>query len=220
MATSLSQLQRSTIRTDNTAPFLTTFEWEFEFTKVPEVISASKDNLNDLLMKRVTSVTVPQDPVNNPIAVNIRGHQFSQPGLTPNSGVFALTFQDFGDQAIQKVFSQLLYAMSDPLTRRMVGGNPNAFKFDCKIYRLDANMKRKKAWICKECLLGSCDTGEEMNSDKSPVGQGVVSFVSDITTIEYFNDDGTASYYYGTTNTLDGNNAGAPAETGNTTTTA
>lgn len=221
MATSLSQLQRSTIRTDNTAPFLTTFEWEFEFTKVPDVINASMTNLNDLLMKRVTSVTVPQDPVNNPIAVNIRGHQFSQPGLTPNSGVFALTFQDFGDQAIQKVFSQLLYAMSDPLTRQMVGGNPNAFKFDCKIYRLDANMKRKKAWICKECLLGSCDTGEEMNSDKSPVGQGVISFVSDITTIEYFDENGEKSYYYGTKQ-LDGggssNQTSIGNSTGNTTT--
>ena len=209
---SFSEIQRSTIRTDNTAPFLTTFEWEFEFTKVPSVISSSITSLNDLLMRRVTSVTVPQDPVNNPIAVNIRGHQFSQPGLTPNSGVFALTFQDFGDQAIQKVFTQLLYAMSDPKTRQMVGGNPNAFKFDCKIYRLDASLKRKKAWVCKECLLGSCDTGEEMNSDKSPVGQGVISFVSDITTIEYFNDDGTASYYYGESFTLDGGNSGAPTE--------
>ena len=199
------------IRTDNTAPFLTTFEWEFVFTKVPSVISDSIETLNELLMKRVTSVTVPQDPVNNPIAVNIRGHQFSQPGLTPNSGVFALTFQDFGDQAIQKVFSQLLYAMSDPKTRQMVGGNPNAFKFDCKIYRLDANMKRKKPWICKECLLGSCDTGEEMNSDKSPVGQGVISFVSDITTIEYFDENGEKSYYYGNSNTLDGGNSGTPA---------
>ena len=207
----LEELKRSDIRTSNTSPFLTTFEWEFEFTKLPDVINGSKDELNNLMMKRVTSITVPQDPVNTPIAVNIRGHQFSQPGLTPNNGVFAMNFQDFGDQAIQKVFTQLLYAMSDPLTRRMVGGNPNAYKFDCNIYRLDANMTRKKAWICKDCLLGTSDTGEDMNSDKSPVGQGVISFVSDITTIEYFDDNGTASYYYGSKQ-LDGNNSGAPAE--------
>ena len=141
----LEELKRSDIRTSNTSPFLTTFEWEFEFTKLPDVINGSKDELNNLMMKRVTSITVPQDPVNTPIAVNIRGHQFSQPGLTPNNGVFAMNFQDFGDQAIQKVFTQLLYAMSDPLTRRMVGGNPNAYKFDCNIYRLDANMTRKKS---------------------------------------------------------------------------
>ena len=117
----------------------------------------------------------------------------------------------YNNDSIVEVFSQLLYAMSDPLTRQMVGGNPNAFKFDCKIYRLDANMKRKKAWVCKECLLGSCDTGEEMNSDKSPVGQGVISFVSDITTIEYFDENGEKSYYYGNSNTLDGGNSGTPA---------
>lgn len=192
----LEDLKRSDIRTSNTSPFLTTFEWEFEFTKLPDVINGSKDELNNLMMKRVTSITVPQDPVNTPIAVNIRGHQFSQPGLTPNNGVFAMNFQDFGDQAIQKVFTQLLYAMSDPLTRRMVGGNPNAYKFDCNIYRLDANMTRKKAWICKDCLLGTSDTGEDMNSDKSPVGQGVVSFVADLVTVEYFDDQGRSSSYF------------------------
>lgn len=203
MAFQFKDLKRQEIRTSNTAPFLTTFEWEFEFTKVPSIISSSKEDLNKLLMKRVTSVTVPQDPINNPIAVNIRGHQFSQPGLTPNNGVFAMTFQDFGDQAIQKVFTQLLYAMSDPLTRQMVGGNPNAYKFDCNIYRLDANLTRRKAWVCKDCLLGTSDTGEDMNSDKSPVGQGVISFTVDLFTVEYFDDQGGSSSYFGNTSIQD-----------------
>lgn len=202
MAFKFEDLKRQEIRTSNTAPFLTTFEWEFEFTKVPSVIESSKEDLNKLLMKRVTSVTVPQDPINNPIAVNIRGHQFSQPGLTPNNGVFAMTFQDFGDQAIQKVFTQLLYAMSDPLTRQMVGGNPNAYKFDCTIYRLDANLIRRKAWVCKDCLLGTSDTGEDMNSDKSPVGQGVISFTVDLFTVEYCDDQGLSSSYFGTNKTI------------------
>ena len=51
-----------------------------------------------------------------------------------------------------------------------------------------------------------------MNSDKSPVGQGVISFVSDITTIEYYDKGSTTSYYYGKSNTLDGYNSGTPVE--------
>ena len=205
MADFMDVMKRSNIRNSTTtAEIITSYEWDFQFTKVPglwgNVGDAAVSKFLDLYRCRTDSVAVPEEPQQTPVVVGIRGHQFSQPGLSANYGQFSFVLQDFADTGIQKNLLQLQYAMSMPETKEMKS-NSNDFFFDCNFYQLNSERQLIKKWVCKDCLLLLANVTDTMNSTKSAVGQISVAFSTDFYTIEYptspSSDIGTPTYFYG-----------------------
>lgn len=183
-------MKRSRIRnTETTAEIITSYEWDFRFTKVPGLWggdnpSESTRKYMELFRCRTDSVTTPEEPVNQPVSVMIRGHQFSQPGMSNNFGTFGFILQDFADTGIQKDLMALQYAMSLPNTKGMKDA-ANRFFFDGELYQLNPERKLIKKWVVKDCLLIQAQVQDAMNSSKAAVGQTNVSFSTDFYTIEY-----------------------------------
>lgn len=206
MAELMDAINRTKIRSANTAPLLSSFEWAFEFTTLPGYgDTASLNQMNDLFMGRATSVTVPADPSDSPMSVVIHGHVFSQVGLTAHNGSFSVSFQDFADLKIQKYFSKLRYSATDPLTKA-TNGSPNNYFFNCKIYRLDPTRKIVKVWKCVDCLCITCDADDSMTADKSVVGGCTVGFTCDMFTTEFLDtpaDTADGSKYNFSTGSID-----------------
>ena len=201
MASKMTDIVRDNIKSSTTAEFLTSFEWDFEFTRMPDMFGSDgswKNNYGKLFRLRTNSVVTPEEPVNQPISIEIRGQRFSQPGKVEHSGQFSFALQDFADVALQKPLMQLQYETCNPLTKQM-GRHPSQYFFDCKIYQCNSARQPVKVWICKDCLLVACAVTDEMNGEKTPVGQLQVTFTTDIYTVEYVADPASAdnkSAYY------------------------
>ena len=199
----VDSIKRSDIVGGTTREFLTSYDWNFNFTKVPEIFStaASVERLlNETLLYRTDSVTVPEDPVAERVQVVIHGHSFSQPGLVPNYGTFGFQVQDFADAQIQAFFTRFAYLTCDPLTKAMKG-YANQFKFNCKITQLDSQRNPIKVWNCKDCLVSTANVNDILDGTKTIVGGIAIVFTSDCYTIEYFN--GSDASTYDGTNSLD-----------------
>ena len=195
MSIYLDDITRSNIRSGTTREFLTSYEWDFRFTKVPSDLNSAVFKQNFRL--RAKSVIPPEEPVNQPAVITIRGHQFSQPGMTFHNGQASFIIQDFADVGIQKPLIQLNYDICDPETKAM-NKNPKDYLFNFVIVRLDPTRKLVKVWKCKDCVLQFANVVEDMDESKNPIGQTSVSFSIDEYTLE-FPDISTAITTYNMT---------------------
>ena len=201
-------MKRSKIRVvDTTSELITSYEWDFRFTKIPQVWAngeLSNETVKrymELFRCRTNSVVVPEEPQQTPVSVMIRGHQFSQPGMSNNFGQFSFVLQDFADTGIQKELIALQYAMSLPNSKGMKAP-ANKFFFNCELFQLDSERRMIKKWICTDCLLILANVVDTMDSSKTAVGQTSVAFSTDFYTIEYPTAPtdviGSQTYYYST----------------------
>lgn len=177
----MNEITRSNIRGKTTSEFITSYEWDFEFDKVPYIIGSN--SLKNLRL-RCSQVNTPEEPVSPNMSVNIRGHVFSQIGLVMHAGTFTIVSQDFSDTSVQQPLMKLMYAICDPTTKATIG-SPRDFFFDCRIYQLNAKREIIKVWVCKDCLLQSVQIADDMTSEKNIIGQTNVMFSTDCFTVEY-----------------------------------
>ena len=172
---------RSQIRNRATQEFLTSYEWDFEFVNPPSILGS---DFQKNLRLRCTEVATPEEPQSPNMSVNIRGHIFSQVGMIMHNGAFVLTVQDFSDMALQKPIMEMLYAICDPITKA-VNGSVNDYRFNFKLYQMNAEREIVKVWKCKDCLLQAINVNDSMTSDKSIIGQMTLNISTDCFTVEY-----------------------------------
>ena len=191
----MTDLTRSNIKGAYTKEFLTSFEWDFKFDRFPDLFGSESGTLADTIRLRCTNVQTPEEPVNNPVSIEIRGQRYSQPGLVNHYGSFAFVIQDFADTAVQKPFMSLIYEMCDPFTKAMAR-SPKSYMFDCRIFQLNSTREVVKVWVCKDCQIVSAAVTDDMSGDKTPVGQVSLTFTTDFYTVEYATGSEDKSTYY------------------------
>lgn len=183
---------------NGTTPYVTSFDWEIEFKKAPDVFTEGDlldDVLNSVFKLRTTQWSAPDIPDAQPMTVNIKGHLFTQPGIAPNYGSVSINLQDNSDLTVTKYVTSLEKAMDDPQTHSTRKRNPADMYFDFNIYQLDPMGNRIQLWACRHAVLAAGATNANQGtSDKQIVGNINLRFQVDFYEIAFEGDSNWEAY--------------------------
>ena len=196
--TYMKGIDRKNIYAQN-EPITTTFNWDFVFTRLPDIITAAASanpeiatyantlfgtagvaNEKAIFRLHTDSIQVPEpNLIPQPIVTRIRGFQQTQVGGDiPDYGQFAFVVQDFESQEIQKFMTMLAYLSCDPRTKNL-SYDPLGFSFDCEFIQLSPTFKPLKKWICEKCNFLSISHGSNQ-FDASISGHGLTQISGSI----------------------------------------
>ena len=176
-----------------TTTFLTHYDWEIDFISAPPVFSdggsGATDYVDQILNETLRCKTVGWSaidiPDNEPMQVNIKGHRFSQVGMTSNFGSVTIQAIDDASLSLTKYLVALAKAEDDPETHSTRGRNPGDLHFNFNIYRLNPQGERVLRWKCEHCLLTNKQFDSTGTSEKSIAQQLSLVFMVDFFKIEF-----------------------------------
>lgn len=175
--TSLDDFNRSDLL-KNMSGLLTSFHWDYVILKAPTILNANKEEMNKIIRLRTDAIQPPADTQNTPLFANIRGHQYSQPGMISTAGQLVISFLDRSDCYADRLFTHFGYLMSSPEYKTSLLPI-NTYKWDFEILRYSPDGEPVKRWLCKDCVMSSLSKDESMTSDTQMLGSTTVVFVVD-----------------------------------------
>lgn len=184
-----------------TTTFLTHYDWEIQFTNAPSIFLEGEMGatnlidtiLNEALKCKTIGWSAIDIPDNEPMQVNIRGHRFSQVGMTANYGAVTIQAMDDASLSLTKYLVALAKAEDDPDTHSTRGLNPGDLHFDFNIYRLNPQGQKVLRWKCEHCLLTNKQFDSTGTSEKSIAQQLSLVFMVDFFKIEFPKDPNSNS---------------------------